>query len=411
MSFPLQVSTGNGLGDVSKLRTKGGPRQGSLPPSPAGSWGGKGLGTRQGGAWRARQGAGRRLRSEAAWMFFMPGCGHRSKVVPSPGARETPQDSLSWEPGGQEESRVSPQREGSCAGGGQARAGQGWAVQRGGRGPRRGRGQGGRGPRRGGGPRRGRGRGGRGQGGGPAGRAPREEAAWATQASPGAQHPHSRAASRQRFHTPPHSPTATHAHTHTHTPIPPPHTPIHTHPTHPAHTTTDTPTHITTHTLTHTHTHTHQPPHPHTPTHTHTHPTHTPHTHTRTNPPHPPTHPSTPPHTPTHTHPHTHPHTHTPHIHTRPPTHTPTLPCRERRQTRRWVVLVFRTAPPLSVLLMELSICHIKACKPVCLRVQKWPRDCARGSPRKQKDLPTVSIVKGQQKIKIKLCFLTALLM
>ena len=127
-------------------------------------------------------------------------------MVPSPGARETPQDSLSWEPGGQEESRVSPQREGSCAGGGQARAGQGWAVQRGGRGPRRGRGQGGRGPRRGGRPRRGRGRGGRGQGGGPAGRAPREEAAWATQASPGAQHPHSRAASRQRFHTPPHSP-------------------------------------------------------------------------------------------------------------------------------------------------------------------------------------------------------------
>ena len=72
MSFPLQVSTGNGLGDVSKLRTKGGPRQGSLPPSPAGSWGGKGLGTRQGGAWKAHQGAGRRLRSEAAWMFFMP---------------------------------------------------------------------------------------------------------------------------------------------------------------------------------------------------------------------------------------------------------------------------------------------------------------------------------------------------
>ncbi|CAI9178934.1 unnamed protein product, partial [Rangifer tarandus platyrhynchus] len=42
-----EVSTGNGLGDVSTLRAEGGPRQGSLPPSPAGSWDGKGLGTRQ----------------------------------------------------------------------------------------------------------------------------------------------------------------------------------------------------------------------------------------------------------------------------------------------------------------------------------------------------------------------------
>lgn len=69
MSSPLQISTGNGLGDVSILRAQGGPRQGLLPPSPAGSWGGKVLETRQGAP---RPGAGRRLRSEAARMLFMP---------------------------------------------------------------------------------------------------------------------------------------------------------------------------------------------------------------------------------------------------------------------------------------------------------------------------------------------------
>ena len=69
MSSPLQISTGNGLGDVSILRAQGGPRQGLLPPSPAGSWGGEVLETRQGAA---RPGAGRRLRSEAARMLFMP---------------------------------------------------------------------------------------------------------------------------------------------------------------------------------------------------------------------------------------------------------------------------------------------------------------------------------------------------